>query len=378
LENDNGWFFTQAGSGYCAFRIAGDGGYTVDASPYSNGYIVTFNDMWAPAVVQMGKAGDYMESFTQFKDAVKANSFAYSSGKLAYTSLAGDTYEYWSNSTTVGKINGSTVDLNPAKTYDFPNLSMLYGEDTATISYGAHSDLVLDFSGPVETGIEVLDTGFAVTMSDGSPGDFTYIAAGGGTRAGVYSKNFNAGATSDMLVVAVSVEKSTEAYTVSYAGTPMTQAVQSSGGSGVSIWYLANPSASGTIAVDFTAIATVNGFGIGIASLNNADGAIVLHSVGSDSPTNSVDITTTVADTFVMVAGDANANGAPVSMDSPLTTIGTDTDVGSSQVCFGYENEVAADSHTYSWTPDVAARGIAAAAFAPAAPPTLGTLFFCH
>jgi hypothetical protein len=146
LENDNGWFFTQAGNGYCAFRVAGDGGYTVDASPYNNGYILTFNDMWAPVVVQMGKAGDYMESFSQFKDAVKANSFAYSSGKLTYTSLAGDTYEYWSNSTTVGKINGSTVDLNPAKTYDFPNLSMLYGSDVATVSYPGYDDLILNFS----------------------------------------------------------------------------------------------------------------------------------------------------------------------------------------------------------------------------------------
>ncbi|MDP6527176.1 MAG: hypothetical protein QGH15_23680, partial [Kiritimatiellia bacterium] len=72
----------------------------------------------------------------------------------------------------------------------------------------------------------------------------------------------------------------------------------------------------------------------------------------------------------------ANANGAPVSMDSPLTTIGTDTDVGSSQVGFGYENEVAADSHTYSWTPGANERGIAAAAFAPAAPPTVGTLIY--
>jgi hypothetical protein len=116
----------------------------------------------------------------------------------------------------------------------------------------------------------------------------------------------------------------------------------------------------------------MNGFGIGIASLSVDDGAIVLHSVGSDSPTNSVDITTTVADTFVMVAGDANALGAPVSMDAPLTTIETNTDVGSSQVGFGYEDEVPVDSHTYSWTPKASARGIAAAAFAPVA----GTLIF--
>ena len=93
-----------------------------------------------------------------------------------------------------------------------------------------------------------------------------------------------------------------------------------------------------------------------------------MHSVGSDSPTNSVDITTTVADTFVMVAGDANANGAPVSMDAPLTTIGTDVDVGPRQVGFGYENPVSVASHTYTWTCGGNARGIAAA-FAQVIPP---------
>jgi hypothetical protein len=371
-----GWLFTQSGDAYCALKPA-TGGYTSYSA--DRGFELQLGDKWAPVVVQMGQASNYVD-FASFQASVQGNDFSYAGTTLDYTSEAGDAFTVYGNTKTTPRVNGVTVDLNPAKTYDSPYLSMVHGEDTATFSYGAHSDLVLDFSGPVETAITVLDTDFAVTTSDGSPGDFTYIAAGEGTRAGVYSKNFNAGATSDMLVVGLSAEKSTEAYTVSYAGTPMTQAVQSAAGSGASIFYLANPSASGTIEVDFSGVdGTVNGFGIGIASLNNADGAIVLHSVAANTgltPTNSVDITTTVADTFVMVAGDANAAGGSVSMDSPLTTIGTDVDVGSSQVGFGYENKVAADSHTYSWTPDANERGIAAAAFEPAAPPTAGTLFY--
>jgi hypothetical protein len=207
--------------------------------------------------------------------------------------------------------------------------------------------------------ITVLNTDFASTNGAGGAGDF-------GLAAGVYSYSFNAGATSDMLVVGVSVEKSGEAWTVSYDGTQMTQAVQSSGGSGAMIFYLANPSASGTIEVDFSGVGAMNGFGIGIASLRTAFGAIELHNVASDSGPTSIGISTTVADTFVMVAGDANANGA-VSMDAPLTTIGTGVDVGSSQAGFGYENAVSVNSHTYSWTPTASARGIVAAAFV--APP---------
>jgi hypothetical protein len=215
-----------------------------------------------------------------------------------------------------------------------------------------------------DAGITVLDTDFSATGPLATDtNDFTLTDEGPGNRDGIYSYTYNAGAASDMLVVSVSTEASGEAWTNYYDGVPMIQAVQSSGGSGVSIWYLANPSASGTIAVDLRAKGTVNGFGLGIASLSVADGTIELHSVGSDSPTNSVDITTTVADTFVMVAGDANAAGAPVSMDAPLTTIGTSLDVGSSQAGCGYTNAVPADSHTYSWTPKASERGIAAAAF---------------
>ena len=359
-----GWLFTQSGDAYCALKPA-TGGYTSYSA--DRGFELQLGDKWAPVVLQMGQASNYVD-FASFQASVQGNAFAYAGATLDYTSEAGDTFTVYANSRTTPKVNGVTVDLNPAKTHDSPYLSMVHGEDTATFSYGAHSDLVLDFSGSVETAIEVLDTGFAVTMSDGSPGDFILTDEGPGNGDGIYSYTYNAGAASDMLVVGVSAEKSTEAYTVSYAGTPMTKAVQSGSGSGAIIFYLANPSASGIIAVDFTDVDPVNGFGIGIASLSVDDGAIVLHSVGSDFPTNSVDITTTVADTFVMVAGDANASGS-VSMDAPLTTIGKDVDVGSSQVGFGYDNEVAVASHTYTWSPNASPRGIAAAAFAQVIPP---------
>jgi hypothetical protein len=210
-----------------------------------------------------------------------------------------------------------------------------------------------------EAAITVLNTDSAATDGAGNPGDFSLAA-------GVYSYSFNAGATSEMLVVGVSVEKGGGAWTVSYDGTAMTQAVQSSSGSGAMIFYLANPSASGTIEVDFSAVSPMNGFGIGIASLYDAVGAIELHSVAFDNGTTSIGITTAVPDTFVMVAGDANAVGG-ITMNAPLTTIGTQVDVGSSQAGFGYENAVPANAHTYSWTPSANARGIVAAAFV--APP---------
>lgn len=146
IENDEGWFFTyNSGGAYCAIRIA-QGGYTVVPSYASNGYYLELDDIWAPIVIQMGQAEDYMDMFILFQNDVKNNtSFSYSGGKLSYTSLAGDTYEFWSNSTNIPHVNAAEIELNPVKTYDYPNLSMVHGESTATVTCAGYDDLVLTF-----------------------------------------------------------------------------------------------------------------------------------------------------------------------------------------------------------------------------------------
>lgn len=141
LVETNGWLFTQAGNAYSAVKPAG-GGYNAWSGWW--GYNVTLNDMWVPVVVQTGQASDYA-SFEDFQQSVMSNSFTYVNDKLTYTSEAGDTFEVWANSTTTPKVNGTTVDLNPAKTYDSPLLSMVHGESVATVSYAGFPDLELDF-----------------------------------------------------------------------------------------------------------------------------------------------------------------------------------------------------------------------------------------
>lgn len=170
--------------------------------------------------------------------------------------------------------------------------------------------------------LTVLSTDSAVTAANSGPGDFTLTDQGPGTRDGIYSYAFNAGADSDMLVVSISTEASGEAWSVSYDGVEMTLATQSSAGSGTSIFYLANPSATGSIAIDFTAKGTVNGIGLGIASLDGEGQAIVFDNGVSDSGVDTIDITPNFADSFVMFAGDANstAGGLP-TLSSNLTEI---------------------------------------------------------
>lgn len=218
-----------------------------------------------------------------------------------------------------------------------------------------------------QAAITVLGTDSAVTAGNSAPGDFTLVDTDGdgATRDGTYSYAFNAGATSDMLVVSLSYEASSEAWSVTYNGVSMNLATQSSAASGTSIFYLANPSATGSIAIDFTGKGTVNGIGLGIASLNNSGNPIYFNNEVSTSGVSTIDITPDFADSFVMFAGDANSTaGSAPTLSSNLTPFyAGPSDIGSNTGAAGYENAVAASLQTYSWTPAASPRGISVAAF---------------
>ena len=143
-ENDDGWLFTRAGKAYCGIRIA-HGGYTVTTAPYKTGLFLELDDMWSPVLIQMGRADDYGGDYGAFIRSVKGNPLTHTQGKTTYTSEAGDTYQYWSNSKTLPRINGRAIDLNPARTYDSPYLVMEHGSDLAIVRHPKHKDLALDF-----------------------------------------------------------------------------------------------------------------------------------------------------------------------------------------------------------------------------------------
>lgn len=161
VEDKSGWFFTRADNAYVAIRAAAQGYRVTDTTyvwldresvnrrmatvPERDGYFLELNDLWSPIVIQMGRAADY-KGFESFCAAVKANRFEYQEGKLTYSSLAKDTYEVWAKGAQLPRINGTTVNLNPAKTFDSPFLSMEHGSSKAVIRYPGHKELVLGFN----------------------------------------------------------------------------------------------------------------------------------------------------------------------------------------------------------------------------------------
>ena len=109
IEDASGWFFTRSGDAYAAIRVA-DGGFRITDKSFvqvnlptrittkeiveKSGHFLELNDMWAPVVIQMGRAAEY-KSFEAFQSSVKARKFEYESSKLTYVSEAKDTYEVW-------------------------------------------------------------------------------------------------------------------------------------------------------------------------------------------------------------------------------------------------------------------------------------------
>ena len=154
VEDASDWFFTRCGDAYAAIRVPQ--GFIITTRTYTwpgrklqevvekNGQHLELKDMWAPVVIQMGRATDY-KSFEAFQASVKARKFEYENGKLTYESEAKDHYEYWAKGTQLPKINGTPVNLNPAKTYDSPFLSMEHGSNKAVIKYPSYDDVVLKF-----------------------------------------------------------------------------------------------------------------------------------------------------------------------------------------------------------------------------------------
>jgi len=155
VEDESGWFFTRSEGAYVAIRAAGEG-YHISDKKYTwpnrefkivkerDGHFLDLNDMWAPIVIQMGRAVDYT-SFEAFCASVKDNRFLYENEKLTYVSEAKETYEYWTKIAQPPRLNGVKVNLSPTKTYDTPYLSMVHGESQAVIRYKGFKDLTLDF-----------------------------------------------------------------------------------------------------------------------------------------------------------------------------------------------------------------------------------------
>ena len=449
-----GWLFLESGDAFCAVKPATEG-YT--AAEGLRGYDLEMDNMWAPVIIQTGQASNYAD-FAAFQASVMGNALTYASGTMNYTSEAGDTFTFYANSRTTPKVNGTTVNLNPDKTYDSPYLSMVHGEEVATVSYPGYEDLELDFSlppvisnltpennasntrlniplvatfsEPVQAGtgsitlkkrsddstVETFDVtdplvahfngtqlrlvpsnhlqpatayyveipGTAVQDLSGTPYEgfsgnshwtFSTIASNAivvvnsaskvvASKLSNSSTSFTFDASADMIIVALSAERSSGDVAVRYDGHTLSKAVDSQQ---AGIWYLDLTApeidyagGSANLEIDFNDVEKVNGVGVGVVSVRASGAGIELHA--TETAASNLVLSTSRNGTFNVVSFNANSKGSP-SLDAPLTEIYASGSIGSAQGAAGYQANVPAGEHSYSWaTTDK--RKVAAAAFA--------------
>jgi methionine-rich copper-binding protein CopC len=329
-----GWLFLQSGNAYCALRPAGG---TYSAVTAANGVDLAMSNIWAPVIIQMGQAANYAD-FAAFRTSVIANALTFSTASvpntLNYTSEAGDTFTFYANSKTTPRVNGTTVNLNPAKTYDSPYLSMTHGTNLATVSYPGYENLPLNFD-PGDTGFVAVT---ASTERYQDPASLTNTLAGFTVASGSNRK----------LVLTASWENSNGDISATWNGTQnFTVAVKRGGGRNSALLYLDNPTpGTGDIVVTFGASVRSR---IGVASLVGAAGGVAATS-------NAVGITgslaTSVGNSWVIGVYTSNGNAANVlpTISGPFATTLYNGNSGSSAGNAGYQTEEAAGLFAYTWT----------------------------
>ena len=325
----SGWLFLQSGNAYCALRPAG-GTYTAAAA--EQGVDLAMSNIWAPVIIQMGQKANYAD-FAAFQASVIANALTFSTATvpntLNYTSEAGDTFTFYANSKTTPRVNGTTVNLNPTKTYDSPYLSMVHGTNLATVSYPGYEDLLLNFD----------------------PGDPSLVAVAASAQAYQSAAiltntitSFTVSPGSDRkLVLAASWENSNPGISATWNGTQnFTVAVSSDDGRNSTILYLDDPTpGTGDIVVTFP-VAT--GSRVGVLSLVNT-----ARGVARTSASSGVSGSLTVPVDGSFVAGVYTSNGTP-TITGPFASILYNGDSRSSVGNAGYQIVPTAGPANYTWT----------------------------
>lgn len=189
--------------------------------------------------------------------------------------------------------------------------------------------------------------------------------------AGGKTITLDAGANADLLIVGTSTELGNgSSFTVTYDGNPMTLA----SGNGVqsNVFYLdltgttyAGGDADLVVSWNYTAGGDL---GIGWVSVDanlGPSGSLTTPLAVSSASSASVDLTTTT-NTFNFVNFNANkGDNFSNLVDAPLTELYSDGSFGSNAGGAGYQTNVAAGTHTYSWShaPASTLRRIDAVAF---------------
>lgn len=140
--NKQGWMFAELGNSYMAVTAA----VGTLQPKFADGYYVVTNGA-SPVIIQVVRKNEKLPTFEDFCNAVLQKGYSINTGVLTYTDLeTGSVIEWDLSQTTIPKINGETVDLDPELTYDSPFVQGSREEAKVRIMGLDGEELIINFS----------------------------------------------------------------------------------------------------------------------------------------------------------------------------------------------------------------------------------------
>lgn len=136
------WVICEAEGAWAAVRPA-SGGATWDP-PEATGKWLRLDQEFSPVILEVACKADY-PTFADFQNALASCSLNYAGSVLTYTGLYNDTFTFYTDYSQMPKINGETIDLRPARTFDSPYMTEIWKRGVVTIQKDSR-ELVLDFN----------------------------------------------------------------------------------------------------------------------------------------------------------------------------------------------------------------------------------------
>jgi uncharacterized protein (TIGR02145 family) len=136
----SGWVFVASSTAYAAVKcVTGTYHWLVGDTRW-----MVCNDRYSPVVIEVGQKADYA-SYTAFQDKVIALPLTYDGKVLKHTSIYNDKLEFYTDRSSLPKVNGTLIDLRPTNVFDSPFIKSVFNSGVVEISKNQRK-LVLDFT----------------------------------------------------------------------------------------------------------------------------------------------------------------------------------------------------------------------------------------
>ena len=279
---------------------------------------------------------------------------AYASNAGGIPTVPVDHLELYANG-NIGSADGAAAYVNGVAAGPF---TVTYGQ-TGELA-GNHASAAVFASVAAPPPITVLNSESRAVPNNALP-------VGEALNENPYTISFDAGATADKLIVALSSEAGGSDFSgiaITYNGEALTNVTGTNSNRIQGIWYLDNPLTGGSadLVIDMSNFDVVNGIGFGVVSIA---GSVPGVASGTAAAGTEVSLTAPVAGSFIMSAYGSNAGNVP-TVPVGHTQIYTNGDIGSADGAAAYLNGAAEGAQTVTYTQtDALSNSTGAALFLP-------------